>query len=326
MSPRALFALTALFYCLFLSYRPIPDGFDKNDTGRYVQDFREYCTGNVSEQAERKPVSYGLFHFVTSPVCLVKSDIVFLFELAAFLPLIFLLFVKWKKGTLLWAYSLLFSVAGVELMTNAVRQSFALLLFTGAIALLNRHRYVAYILAAVAAASHNSTLAYIPFFFWMVNKTTSKKTLVVGGTLVVLLFSLTLLIFNESIINYFIIQEQTNFYLLIYADSLNTSFILFMTLPLYWIYSVRYVKEGKNISKDETIAIIYSTGLLLICYFAFPAILYRFTILSIPLQLYLAVKSDKLGLSAGCYILLGTLTHLLVMLTFSNNYSIPINV
>lgn len=322
---RSLFALTAAAFCLFLSFRPIPSVFSNNDTGRYVEGFRGYCAGTVGENEEGKAVSYSLFYAAASPACLVKSNSLLLFEVAAFLPLIFLLFVKWRKGTLLWAYSLMFSMVGLELMTNAMRQSFAMFLLFGAIALLNRHRYVAFLLCVTAAAAHSSVLAYTPLFFWLAGVRMSKKTLKVGGTIVLLLCLPFILVFYASIIKFFTFESQVDFYSLIYVEKLNTSFILYMTLPLYWVYGVRYFKEKKNITGDERAGIIYSTGLMLICFIAFPAILYRFAIFAVVLQIFLVGRSDKPGLVAGGYVLFGMLLHLFVMLIFSNNYTVLIN-
>ena len=125
------FALIAVAFCVLLSFRPIPSMDSANDTGRYVTNLHQFCTGSFSSDIINKEISYKVFYAVTSPACLSGSDGVFLFEVAAFLPLIFLLFSPWRNGTFPWACSLLFSVFGLELMTNAMRQGLAMLLFFG---------------------------------------------------------------------------------------------------------------------------------------------------------------------------------------------------
>ena len=318
----SLFAVTALLYCLLLSFRPVPALSNANDTGRYVQAFHQYCAGSGIALAEGKESSYATFSAATSLACLAKSDGFFLFEVAAFLPLIFLLFVKWRNGTYLWACSLMFSVTGLEMMTNALRQSLATLLFFGAIALLARHRVIALLMVAVAVAAHSSVLIYSPVLLWFAGAHVSKKMLRIGGVALVLLC----IVFYAPI-NAFIDEamELNTFYGAIYSDALSPSFILFITLPMFWVYGVRHYLAREHISIEEKTALLYSTALLLICYFVFPAILYRFALFGVALQIFLAARSEKPGMVAGGYVLIGSLTHLFVMLTVSNNYAVFIN-
>src|SRR5450830_793119 len=309
--PRLLYALTALVFCVLLSFRPIPDLGNANDTGRYVQAFHQYCTEAEIAKAENKEASYATFYLATVPACLAESDGLFLFEVAAFLPLIFLLFVKWRNGTYLWACSLMFSVTGLEMMTNALRQSLATLLIFGAIALLVRHRYLALLMAVVAVAAHSSVLYYSPLLLWFAGARVSKKMLRIGGVALVLLC----IVFYAPI-NAFIDEamELNTFYSAIYADALSPSFILFISLPIFWVYGVRHYLVREYISIEEKTALLYSVALLLICFFVFPAILYRFAIFGAALQIFLAARSEKPGMVAGGYALIGSLVHLSVML------------
>ena len=80
------FALIAVAFCVLLSFRPIPSMDSANDTGRYVTDLHQFCTGSFSSDIINKEISYKVFYAVTSPACLSGSDGVFLFEVAAFLP------------------------------------------------------------------------------------------------------------------------------------------------------------------------------------------------------------------------------------------------
>jgi len=271
----SLFAVTALLFCLLLSFRPVPGLVNVNDTGRYVQAFHQYCTVSEIAQAASQEASYIMFYATTLPACLAKSDGIFLFEVAAFLPLIFLLFVKWRNGTYLWACSLMFSVTGLEMMTNALRQSLGTLLCFGAIALWARHRVIAFLMVAAAVAAHISVLFYIPLFLWFAGARVSKRLLIIGGVALVLLC----IVFYAPI-NAFIndTMDSYTFYSAIYADPLSSSFILFIILPMFWVYVVRHYHARKHISIEEKTALLYSTALLLICFFAFPAILYRFAL------------------------------------------------
>lgn len=321
-----LFALIALAFCLLLSLRPIPSAGSDNDTGRYVQDLHQYCTGSVDEKLANKEISYAMFYAVTSPACLTKTDGVFLFEVAAFLPLMFLLFAKWKNGTFLWASSLMFSVFGLELMTNAMRQGFATLLFFGAIALLQRHRVMALLLGLIAVAAHTSVLAFFPFLLWISGVRLSKKMMLAGGAILLSLGISVLLAFQSQLIEF--IQAMDGLratYSLIYADELKSSFILFMVLPLYWVYGVRWLHEKENISSAEKKAVIYSTLLLLASYFVFSYITYRFAIFAVALQVFLVTRSEKPGLVTGGYVFIGLLAHLFVMLTISNHFAVLID-
>lgn len=317
----SLFALTALLCCLLLSFRPVPALNNANDTGRYVHAFHQYCTGADIAEAENKAASYAIFYAATSPACLAQSDSLFMFEAAAFLPLIFLLFAKWRNGTYLWACSLMFSVTGLEMMTNALRQGLASLLLFGAIALLARHRHLALFMVVTAVAAHSFVLYYSPLLLWFAGVRASKKILSIGVVALILLG----IIFYAPI-NAFIEEalELNTFYRDIYADTLSPSFTLFITLPIFWIYGVRHYLAREHILIEEKIALVYSTALLVICFFAFPAILYRFAFFGAALQIFLAARSGKPGMVAGAYALIGSLVHLFVMLTVSDNYQVLI--
>ena len=320
ITKRQLFALTAAVFCLLLSFRPIPDISDLNDTGRYVLSVHNYCKSNIEETFFAKDISYSIFHALTSPAtCLVKSDVLFLFEVASFLPLIFLLFAKWQNGTFLWACSLMFSVAGLELMTNAMRQNFAMLVFFGAISLVQRHQVTALLVLLIALAAHISVVAFLPFFIWLSWKNLSTKMM--QGLLwsgISILF-----MYYESILEFF--NEWTGFFSAVYAENLTLLFTLFMTLPLYWFYGLRYLYVKENISSNEKKAIVYSTGVLFICFIMFPSITYRYAIFATALQIFLLTRSESPKFLAGGYALIGSLVHLAVMLAVSNHYEFLIN-
>jgi len=321
----SLFALAATIFCLILAFRPVPQEGSPNDTVRYVLDLHRYCTGTVEKGMVNKDVSYNFFYAVTSPACLLESDGVFLFEVAAFLPLIFLLFAKWRNGTFLWASSLMFSVIGLELMTNAMRQGLAMLLFFGALALLQRHQALALLLGLIAVAAHTSVLAFFPLLLWISGARLSKKTMLAGGGILMLLSIPILLVFYAPIAEFFrTLDDFRTTFSLIYADEMKASFLLFMVLPLYWVYGLRHFFEKTHITGEEKKGLVYSTLLLLTCYLVFPLITYRFAIFAVALQIFLATRSERLGLRAGGYALTGMLVHLFVMLTISNHFAVLI--
>ncbi|MFH2123681.1 MAG: EpsG family protein [Pseudomonadota bacterium] len=321
-----LFALTATIFCLVLAFRPIPTIDSDNDTGRYMHMLHLYCAGSVGEKIANRAISFAMFNAITSPACLFKSDGFFLFEVAAFLPLMFLLFAKWRKGTFFWACSLMFSVFGLELMTNAMRQSFAMLIFFGAIALFQRNRFMALLLGLIAVVAHTSTVAFFPFLLWIIGVRLSKKEKLMGMVGLLSLGIVISLAFYASIIESIqSLNEWGMFFGEMYSEELTPPFILFMTLPLYWVYGVRYFFVRNNISSDERKGVVYSTGLLLICFFLFPSITYRFAICAVALQIFLVTHSETPDLKAGRYALIGLLVHLFVMLAVSNHFAVLIH-
>jgi len=318
---KSLFALVAILFCLLLSFRPIPDAASANDTVRYVADLHQYCSGAIEKALVTKNISYNFFYMVTSPACWVDSDRLFLFEVAAFLPLMFLLFAKWRNGTFLWACTLLFSVYGLELMTNAMRQGFAMLLFFGSLALLHRHRAAAFLLSALAVAAHTSVLAFIPLLLWIEGSRVNKKTILMIGPVLLLAATITFLTFQTAIIDWFVLADELRtIYMLIYADELKASFLLFMVAPLYFIYGLRRVFEKENISSAESRGILYSTALLAVSFIFSPYITYRFAIFTVAMQIFLVTISERHNQKVGVFALIGLLAHLVVMLVISDHF------
>lgn len=307
----------ALFYCLLIAFRPLPNIYDDNDTGRYVEAFHEYCNGSEFIASEGREISYNLFYWVTSPPCLVGSERLFLLEVALFVPLIFLLFVKWREGICLWAYSLIFSVAGLEMMINAFRQSFATLLFFFAIAMVKRHNFLALILTAIAAFAHSVAFIYSPLLIWMILRYLSTKTLLFSG----LIFLILSAIFYKSIEVYieWFIDSLLN-QLVFYEQVLNPSFIALISLPIFFVYGIRHFRIKEDALIEEKTTFLYSVAILLISYIYFPAILYRLAIFGVAIQIFLAARSDQQDIISGRLVLFSSLAQLTVMFIYSNNY------
>lgn len=320
------FALIATLVCLILAFRPIPNADSANDTVRYVNDFHEYCRGEfLKGELLNKEISYQFFYFVTSLACLTNSDFTFLFLVALFSPLMFILFSNWRNGTFIWACCLLFSLYGLELMTNAMRQGLAMLLFFGGIKLAHKNPKKAYLAAALAVAAHTSSLAYIPFLWWINGAQLTKTRLTIGIASALFFSMIGGIIYSADIKEYINrTAELHDFYKTIYAEQSNISFIIFMTAPLYFIYGLRHFLEKQYTSSTERKALIYSTILIMVFFIAFPAIAYRFTIFAVPLQIFLITLSDRHSFKVGSIATIGMITHLSIMIFISNNYSVLI--
>lgn len=318
---RALFALVAAAFCILLSFRPIPDIGSKNDTGRYIDHLHQYCSGAIEERFIAKDVSYRIFFTVMSPACWVESDGLFLFEAALFLPLGFLLFARWRKGSFLWSTSLLLSVFGLELMTNALRQSLGMLLFFGAVTFGRANRTKALLLGLLAVAAHTSVLAFYPLLFWMVSARSAKKWLIASGGIVLLAGIGCVIVLKIPVFEFIkSVDKLRATYSIMYEEELKRSFILFMVLPLFFVYGLRFLFNRESVDSDERKAIIYSSALLLLIYIFFPYITYRFAIFSFAIQIFLITRSERPSLAAGGYALCGLMMHLSFMLTLSSHF------
>lgn len=317
----SIFLLISILFCVLLSFRPIPKVVSSNDTGRYISNLHLYCRGAQSEEMAGREISYRVFYAVTSPACIASSDGVFLFEVAFFLPMAFLLFARWSAGTLIWSISLLFSVYGLELMTNAMRQSLGMLLFFGALTLAKKHKVKALVLAALAVAAHTSVIAFLPLAFWVSNTQLSRTRLLIVTICLILIGGATTLVNNNIIVDFF---ENANdlrgAYSLIYENELKISFQLFMALPLYMVYGLRRFFEKEMVSPDEHKGIIYSTVLLVSCYILFPYITYRYSIFAVAMQIFFVSLSKQHSVRIGAVALIGFLMHLIFMALTTDHF------
>lgn len=322
-----LFALLSTTFCILLSFRPIPSEGHKNDTGRYVREFRNYCSAaSIEKKLPHRDLSFQIFYTAVSPACLIKSDRFFLLEVSTFVPLAFLFFAKWRNGTFFLAASLTFSVFGLELMTNAMRQGFATLLFLGSVGLMGRHRKVALLMAIMAGVAHISALAFFPFLLWISWKELSPREKYMWS-MVLLMVLLFLFRSNyESIIDAVsALNKMLENYKEIYSLELKTSFLIFMLSPLYWIFAVRYLshKISKiNIEMLEKRAIIYSSFILVTSYLIFPYIIYRIVIFAVPLQIFLAARSSKGAILTNGVIFFSMVIHLIFMIIATDHFDV----
>lgn len=326
-----LFTLTSVGFCALLSFRPIPGIDDVNDTGRYVEGFHEYCLNSIASDLMNENISYRFFHLIVSPGCLTGGYSAFLFEVAFFLPFTFLIFASWKKGSSLWATTLLLSVFGLELMTNAMRQSLGMLLFFGALASLQKHRVKALFMGLFAVIAHASVFAFIPFLLWLVWTSWSREVWLRGYSLLTVLIIGTVIVACSAVFyqfyffNFFQTSDDLfNIYGEKYSEQLNVSFVIFMILPLYFVYGIRWWFEKESVTDLETKGILYSSALLIFCYSFFPFITYRYAIFSVAMQIFLVSISGEHRRDVGLIALFGLTGHLTFMFMTSSNFDVLI--
>jgi len=321
-----VFALIALCYCFLLSARPIPSILDENDTGRYVSDLNRYCSGTFFDDLLNKELSYQFFYLVNSAACWTNSANVFLFQVAAFLPLTFLLFSKWHKATIVWAFALLCSVYGLELTTNAMRQGFGMFLFFGALSIVQRHPMRAILLGFLAGVAHTSVMAFLPMLLWISCIDLSKKALVRNGIFISTLAAIWIYSYQSQVLGALAeAGELQTTYGLFYEEELKPRFIVFMALPLYLIYGLRRYYEKQSISQAENIAIVYSTGVMIISFVLFQYITFRFAIFAVVMQIFLVTISSGHTIKVGSRIAIGFLAHLLFMIFVTDHFDVLVN-
>ena len=211
-------------------------------------------------------------------------------------------------------------------MTNAMCQSFAMLLFFWAIALARKCHIKSLLLGVLAVAAHLSVIAYFPLLVWMVGVQLSRKFWLNGVAVILLsvgaIEMIALLGDMRNAAGYLSeISEMCMMYSEQYAGQSNVLFTLFMALPLYFVYGLRWVFERKNITPDEQKAFVYSTGVLLFSYLFIPAILYRFSMFAVALQIFLAFRSERHSYHVGGVALVGFIVHLLFITTTTDHYT-----
>jgi hypothetical protein len=317
-----VFALISLIACVLLAVRPIPSLESLNDTGRYVNELHGYCAGApTNDILQNRKISFEIFYFFTSPSCLIESNKLFLFLVASCVPLMFLMFSSWKNGTIIWASSLLFSMYGVELMTNAMRQGLAMLIFFGGVSLLRRNTKAAFAMGLLACATHTSVLAFMPLMWWLSGIRLHVKTLIYLSLFFTLSFIVIFVVKGNVLVEvYDGISWLISYYNEMYEGNFNTLFILFITLPLYFIHGLRYFLERKTISLYERKSFLYSNILLIVSLILYPVIAYRFAIFAIPLQIFIITISSRPGLIVGSLVLIGMCSHLVAMQFLTDYY------
>ncbi|WP_041406553.1 EpsG family protein [Shewanella loihica] len=311
------FLFLALSLCAILALRHIPSFYDINDSGRYVAWIESYCLGEEGYYEDKlESPSYQLFYSVATLNCTITEPHTFLFIVALFTPLPFVLFSRGGCGNFMWSLTFFLSVFSLELMTNALRQSLGLMLFMFSLALIKKSKLFAFVILIVSIFSHPSVAIYSPLFIVMAYNGFVLRVLR-HKPYMFLFFSLVVL-FLGVISNYSLFWGQLNFYQSIYMNSLNLSFVLYVTFPVFFVWFTRYVVDYELVSFDERFCFFYSLFLIVVTLVFFPAITYRVVFLTFPIYIFIISREGVTKLSGLCACI-GLVIHMSVMMLFSSN-------
>jgi len=316
---RFLFGLIAVLFCAILSFRPIPSIYDPNDTGRYVSMFHQACNMPVSFDWGGN-ISHESFNILTFPVCGMGEDRFFLFLTSVIVPLTLLFWGRWTRGGMLVGLSLILSVIGFELMTNALRQGASLFFLVGAFAL-NKHKVWQLIAVVLAMFLHDSSWVFLPlllaisyekYHLW---KLQSRFTAFILLMIILLPYLLALRYvgqFDDT-------DSAIEFYSISYENALTVAFLIFFILPVYWVFAVRMVVSEFGVSMGEKAMLIYSSLVIIITVLFFPNITYRFAMTSMVLQLFMAMVAVDRSVKIGVWIFAGLVIHFAIFSVVSPN-------
>lgn len=315
------FAAFSLTVVLLLALRPIPSTDANNDTGRYIFEMKNYCGGQFDDlEGTLRGFEFGLMYDLTGS-CIFGSDRFFLFVAALTVPAAYLCFAHWRRGDGLIAQSAMFSVSGIELMTNALRNGFSVFLFLGALRIGGERLFASSVLFGVSLLLHSSTFIYFPllYYIWLSSPNRRKAHLL---AFVIVLLAGVLMVASPSTITGVLLttSDLSDRYRDIYALEVNASFILFMIAPLYAIFIARLLLDRLTLTRLESFSILYSSVLIVSVFLLFPYITYRFAITSAAIQLFVITFANARSTVAD-KVVFGTLTtHLVIMLVTSNNF------
>jgi|ERR1700677_467181 EpsG family len=315
---RRLFAYLALAVCGALAFRPIPGLLDSNDTGRYVTFQEDACQSSVSD--DDSGIQQWTFDLLARPACLSGGPKLFLLLVGGALPVAFIIFGEWRaEGALLLGAGLLLSVVGFELATNAMRQAVSLSFLLAAISLDNKiGRLLALCLAVLL---HVSNLIFVPWVFllnreeWRLPKL--KAYMLV---LLVLVAAIGWHYFKTDIAD----QMYSGATLLqafqdIYEEPLSPGFLIFMVLPLCWVFGVRWFSSKVPLPRGEKVTFFYSAIIIALTIAFFPMITYRLAMTATVLQMFVAMRAVDLSFESGAWISTGLAAHFLIYAFVSQN-------
>jgi len=316
-SERILFLVVALTVAGLLALRPIPSILSPNDTGRYIAEFTWQCTRPIFDSSQ-KNIGWATFTTLLRPVCWIGGSREFMFVTVLAVPLAFLFFGNWKRGGLIWSLAALFSMDGFEFATNALRQGMGLFFLIFAIKIiLDEKRYLGIAIGIFASLIHTSNIAYLPLLFWFAKLGYRKRK---SASETALFVALPFIVVSGIAIGAaWTLSDSIDIYRLYYKDILSNAFILFVSLPILYVYAVRYRITSTSVSKDEIALAVYSSILIIVTLIYFPAIAYRFTFTSGILQIYMAMSANDSNVKQGIYVLVGIMVQLGVYVALANN-------
>ena len=316
-SERIFFLLLASAVAGFLAFRPIPSIFSTNDTGRYVAEFGQQCKKPVLDSGQNK-ISWQLFHAMLRPACWIGGKHLFLFLAAMAMPFAFLLFGVWGGEGFLLSAAALFSLVGFELGTNALRQGMGLFFLLWAVTLILHDKKLSGAAVGVfAACVHASTILYVPLLFWFALLHRKKSTTAAEVALFTLLP--VMLVLTAAVAGAWAVASRVERYQAYYHVPLSAAFVMFVSLPIYYVYVVRRKTSPESVTSEETALLIYSTLLLAASLLLFPTIAYRIAFTGCVVQIFLAMVCGNASMKQGWYILGGMMLQLGIYVVFSRN-------
>lgn len=101
---------------------------------------------------------------------------------------------------------------------------------------------------------------------------------------------------------------------------MNISFIVFMALPLLYVWFLRFLTEKSSMSRMEHLAALYSSFIVVFTFLYYPAISFRFTLFAVPLQIFIISMTEGQRVKTAQFAFLGLFVHLLLMIYLSKTY------
>jgi len=312
---RIVFSVLAVTVVGLLALRSIPSVYSPNDTGRYVSEFYWQCAQPIFDPSQPR-LTWALFGAILRPVCWTGEGRLFMFVTALTVPFAFLFFGKWAGGRLLWALAALFSFAGFELATNALRQGVGIFFLILALRLILDNRKIFGVLVGVfAALTHASNIIYLPLLLWFAMPRYKKPNNASEMVLFVLLpFSVLAAALAGSA---WVMWGYLKVYQAYYVEGSSPAFIIFISLPILYIYAVRKKLALPKISSNETVTAVCSGLLLAATLIFFPHIVYRVAFTSFILQIFMAMEADNSNNRQGSYVLCGLAGQLVIYFIFA---------
>jgi hypothetical protein len=320
-SARGFFLLLLMLVCSLLAFRPLPNIFADNDTGRNIAIFHQVCNDTFLFDWSSR-VTWEAYNLLTLPVCLVENDGIYLFLFALPAPLSLFVFGPWRKGSLLMACAFLFSFTCFEFMTNALRQAASLFFLLGVFAYIGRPKYQ-FLFGVPALLLHDSFVFFVPLLLLLTVLQSNDRRVSAGliySLVAVGLIGLALLSWNivylsgEGEFADLLEVFQTK-----YEYEQSIWFQLFVALPVVWIFFASWCNHKVRGALEERLAIGYFTVVFIAVFFWFPYIPYRFAMSAVALQLFLAMRNNASSFRVPALIFLGLVLHMLVYALFSSN-------
>jgi len=214
-------------------------------------------------------------------------------------------------------------MVGFELETNALRQAVSLAFLLAAISLDSK---LARLMAlCTALLLHTSSWIFVPLVFLLRPVEPRSGRSKSYKLLIAVLFAVPLI----SVVWYFLgpgVRAQMfdrvallGIYQDIYSVDVSRAFLVFMILPICWVFSVRWASASLQMPRDEKLAFCYSALVLAVTIAFFPMIAYRVAMTAVVLQMFLAMKAVDLSARSGAWISGGLVGHLLVYAAVSPN-------